>query len=345
MNIKRWISVPLALSLMLFSFGVASAQEDAEVERTGFAGTVVSYDAGTGILVLSVLAEGETASSEITISVASDVIKIPGDSGVLEEGAKVVVLAHQPEGEDQWVADSLVVKPVKPISPPIVGAVVSRETDAQGIRFLTIMRRDGTTKTIQLRAGDVAPEEGELVTAFAGPPDDDDRGGRPVLTGLMKADDVRARLNKHLADSAGNPDLPEQARSRLVDDLATTLGAFVSRQVTLLENIKARAPAAAQQGLDTALANARRGRDQAQANAAVAREKAGPPQGRGQPDGTPGAGSTGDTGSSDDRGRPDGTPEPENEEPEEEGEGDEGEGRPSDAGSQGQSGQGQGGGS
>ncbi len=321
MNIKRWISVPLALSLMLFSFGVASAQEDAEVERTGFAGTVVSYDAGTGILVLSVLAEDETASSEITISVDSEVIKFPGKPAVtevvLEEGAKVTVLAH-PEGEDQWVADSLVLKPVSPTSPPIVGAVISKATDAQGIRILTIMRRDGTTKTIQLGADDVAPEKGVLVTAFAGPPDDDDQGGRPLLTGLMKADDVRARLNKHLADSAGNPDLPAQARSRLVDDLATILDGFVSRQVTLLEGIKARAPAAAQQGLDNALANARRGRDQAQANSAAAREKAGPPE---------------------DRGRPDGTPEPESDE------GDEGEGRPTDAGSQGQSGRGQSGGS
>ncbi len=292
---KKWISLPLALSLMVFSFGVASAQEDAEVERIGFVGTVASYDAGTGILVLTVQDDDETVSSEITISVALDVIKIPGESGVLEQGAKVTVLAYQPEGEDQWIADSLVVKPVKPTAPPVVGAVVGKETDANGVTILSIMRRDGTTKTIQLRAGDVAPADGELVTAFAGPPEDDDQGGRPVLTGLMKAEEVRARLNKHLTETADNPDLPAQARSRLVDDLATTLDAFTANHVTVLEAIKIRAPAAAQRGLDSALENAQSGRNQAQANSTAARDKAGPP---------------------DDRGRADGTPEPEDEEEE-----------------------------
>ena len=287
MRIKRWVVIPLVLGVMITSLAVVSADQSSGNEPRGFSGTVSSHDEAAGILVLAVRDGGEPEASLITIEVASEVIKIPAQSsaagvaGTLTEGAKVAVLAHQVEGEDQWIAESLVVKPVKPTAPPVVGAVVSKTTDDDGNTVLTITKRDGTTKEILLPAGADAPAEGELVAAFAR--SDDKENSRPVLTGLVKADEVRQRLIGHLADVASRLDLPEQAKSRLTEDLATTLGDFVDQHVSILDGIKGRAPAAAQLGLDTALGKAQEARNVAINKAAEAREKAGPPEDRGRP--------------------------------------------------------------
>ena len=286
MKMKRWLAIPLTLGLMITSLAMVSASEGHGDEPQGFSGTVSTYDEASGVLVLAIRNAGQPEPTLITIEVASEVIKIPGESsetgvaGTFTEGAKVAVLAHQVEGEDQWIADSLVVKPIKPAAPPVVGAVVSKTTDADGNTVLTITNKDGVLKEILLPDGVDAPAEGELVAAFARA--DNKEKGRPVLTGLVKADEVRQRLIGHLDEVASKVDLPEAARARLTEDLATTLGSFVDKHVSILEGIRAKAPAAAQLGLDKALGKAQEARATAKDKAADAREKAGPPEGRGR---------------------------------------------------------------
>jgi hypothetical protein len=287
MKAKRWIAISMALGLMLTSLAMVSAQSAEVDDAEGFSGTVSSYDEATGILVIDLQGGSETEPAQITFEVAPEVIRIPGETsaaevaGTLEVGARVAVLAHQVEGEDRLVADILVVKPVRPIAPPVVGAVVGRSTDAEGNTVLTIATRNGTTKEITLPAGVGAPRDGDLVAAFARP--DDERGGRPVLTGLAKADDVRARLLGHLAVVAANVDLPEQARARLTDSLANSLEGFVNTHVSILEEIRTRVPATAQGRIDAALSRAQNAREEARSRASEARENAGPPEGRGRP--------------------------------------------------------------
>ncbi len=285
MKKRHWIGVLAAISLMAFSVGAVSAQEGPERTRKGFVGTVSSYDEGAGLLVLLIKGDQAETSTPVTLTIGPDVvIKVPGRPGVtqgtLEEGARVAVLAQMTEGGD-WEAIQVVVKPVKPTRPPVTGAVTSIEG-----RTLTITRRDGTTKTIQLGAGDTAPSVGEVVTAFAprgrGEDGGEDVDGPPVATGLVRAAEVHERLNRHLQRAVDDPDVPEQARGRLVADIATALDNFSARRITVLETVRARAPQAARRGLDNALDNARRGRGQSLEKANEARAKAGPPEGRGR---------------------------------------------------------------
>ncbi|MFQ5860635.1 MAG: fibronectin type III domain-containing protein [Dehalococcoidia bacterium] len=223
-------------------------------------GSVTLIQQGTGELV--------------TIMLDGHEVKTPGGprADAFTDGARVVVQARQVNG--LWEAVKVVVKPKKPPF-PLVGAVVSVD---DGI--VTIMRRNGTTKTVQLPPGVDAPGTGALVTAFAGPSagEDGEEDGEapPVVTGLMRADEVRERLGRHLGQLADDPDLPGQARGRLVADLATTLDNFSAQHIVLLETVRGKAPAAAHKGLNNALANAHRGRDAALATAAEARAKAGP---------------------------------------------------------------------
>ena len=288
MKVKLWAGVLLAVSLILSSIGVAFAQDGQEGTRRGFVGTVSSYEGTT--LVIEGRDDDTATSTPITITgVTEDKVKYHGQpavtevAGTLEPGAKVVVLAQLTEDGD-WEAIQVVVKPVEPTAPPVIGAVAS--IDENGV--LTITRRDGSTKTVQLGRGAVPPEVGELVTAFAGRPSvdgEEDGDGPPVATGLVRAAEVRQRLNFHLQQAADDPELPVQTRARLVVHLATTLDSFSGQHINVLEAVRTKAPAAAQHGIDTALANAQRGREQAQANAEEARAKAGPPADRGRPEG------------------------------------------------------------
>ena len=187
-------------------------------------------------------------------------------------------------------ARKILVKPTKPTTPPVTGAVVSVQDGT-----LTIMRPDGTTKIVQLGREAGTPEVGEVVTAFAGPSSTD---GPPVAKGLVKASEVRQRLEGFLQDLAtGSDDLPEAAsgrRAQRVVDIAAILEGHADKHVKILEKLSQKnLPAKAAEGMRKALENAQRGRSQAKLKASAARIKAGPPEERGrgpgqvQPSGQP----------------------------------------------------------
>ncbi len=160
---------------------------------------------------------------------------------------------------------------------------------------ITILRPDGTSKTIELPAGAQAPEEGEIVTAFV--PEDEDGGGRPASTGLVRAEEVSQRLSRHLDEQLEDreaPELPEQAQHALDDRIARLAGLLEqhsARNVEALDRVLAlpNLPAAARAGLDRARGTAERGAEAAQSHAKSARERADLPEDAGRPE-NPGGG-------------------------------------------------------
>ena len=67
----------------------------------------------------------------------------------LDEGVPEVAVLADSNGE----ARQLIIKPGKPIAPPVTGAVISKESDEDGTTTLTITRKDGTTMMIRLGSG------------------------------------------------------------------------------------------------------------------------------------------------------------------------------------------------
>ena len=226
--------------------------------------------------------------------------------GALVDGAKVAVLVEfQLEGggpELVRVARKIVVKPKPQL--PVVGAVSSVETNEEGIRILTILRFDGTTKKVQLSRGVDSPENGELVTVFPGRgrgargSREGDNGNPPVAKGLVKAAKVRERLEGFLQDlTAENSEVPALGGdiAQLVADVAAILEVHVDKHVKLLEKLsRKKRPEQVEKALLKALEKAQRGRSQAKQKASEARTKAGPPAGRGR--GKPDAAGRGNTG-------------------------------------------------
>ena len=142
-------------------------------------------------------------------------------------------------------ARQIMVKPTP--QAPVVGAIVNIATSDEGIRTLTIMRPNGTTKEVRLGAEVDSPGIGEVVTAFPG------RGSKgrgqgeagsdgeepPTATGLVSAEQVLQRLESFLEDlTAGNGNLPPQAverRALQVSQVAAILESHASEHVGILE--------------------------------------------------------------------------------------------------------------
>ncbi|MCH8801821.1 MAG: carboxypeptidase regulatory-like domain-containing protein, partial [Chloroflexi bacterium] len=163
--------------------------------RKGYVGIFASATGGatgsgtnTGAFVVT------TKKGDFEIQIPGEglesITRRPGRSaGVPEEGDEVAVLVEfVDQGGDglAQVARQVIVKPAP--KKPVVGAVVSITTDEDGVRTLTIMRPNGTTKEVRLGPRGKPPEVGDLVTAFPGPDDGDDpQDGPPIARGLVRA--------------------------------------------------------------------------------------------------------------------------------------------------------------
>ena len=247
--------------------------------RRAFVGVVDVEPGATVTLIRKATAE------RVTVRLDSYKLRTPGGpvAGSFTAGAKVVILARR-DG-DEWTALWVLVKPTGPRAQPVTGAVVGVE---DGV--LTIMRRDGTTKSIKLGRGVAPPEVGEVVTGFAGPAGDgeaQDAEGPPVTKGLVKAAKVRERLERFLRNlTTEDGSMPEEAdghRAQLVDDVALILENHADQRVDILEKlIRRNLPPRAVEGMRRALEGNEGDRGQARSRAAAARTTAGPPPGRGR---------------------------------------------------------------
>ena len=315
----------VAFGLMNAPVAFGQGVEDVADALTGISGEVIAAAAdgtatsigadGTGVLVVVDPEDGEFV---VTLD-ANYELRTPGSdtpsdvASALAVGAKVAVLAETNEA-GELVATQVLVKPTTPTTAPVTGAVVARDGNT-----ITIVRPDGTVKTIELPAGAVAPAEGEIVTAFV--PEEGSMGGAPTSTGLVRAEEVSQRLNAHLQeqlDELESPDLPEAEKQVIKDRLARVASLFEehsTKRVGALEKVLASGniPEAARTHLEAALGKAQQGFDRAMAAAGSARESAGLPEGAGRPAAS-GRPESGNQPAADDQlaasGRPEVTPSP-----------------------------------
>ena len=284
-----------------------AAEEDAEEgkqpgDRKGYVGT---FSLGEGFFTVT------TKKEEVIIRIPDGglepITRIPGQAGAtveaggstvgLVDGAQVAVLVEFLSGDGGTdlvlEARQIMVKPNP--QPPVAGAVVSVDTDQEGVRTITIMRPNGTTKEMRLGAGVESPGIGEIVTAFPGRGrgrgrGEGDDGDPPTATGLVPAEQVLQRLEGFLDDlTAGDSRLPPQVaerRAQQVADVAALLENHAFEHVDILEKIsqKPNLPPQAILGMLNHLTKAKGGRDRAKGKAKEARDKAGPPPGRGRPE-------------------------------------------------------------
>ncbi|NIP96116.1 MAG: hypothetical protein GWO24_22840, partial [Akkermansiaceae bacterium] len=160
------------------------------------------------------------------------------------QDARVVVLAElieeTREGET-WEAVWILIKPSKP-EKPVQGVVLASEGDE-----ITIETPDGETETVTVdeEEGDVEP--GEVVTVF--------RGNSDHATGLVRAEEVKNRLERFLDDAEDDVDEAEDSEegdeekgkkldkaADHFDRISGFLNRFTDRQENLLDRVMRGAP-------------------------------------------------------------------------------------------------------
>ena len=204
---------------------VVSEVEEVEALRQGFVGTVSELDDSS----VTIEARDEEVGTVTFIIAESTEVRTPGAEsvqGTFEQGASVAILAEE-TAENEWTAVQILVQPTGPSIRPVSGAVVSKENGV-----LTIALPDGTTREITLGPEAEIPEEGEIVTAIV-----DERGEKPTVTGVAKADEVRQRLERFITDEEARSDQGETARQDVIARLAGLLEPHATRNVEILERV------------------------------------------------------------------------------------------------------------
>lgn len=294
MRTKIGIIMLLVVGLMILTAGLISAQDDdggkVAEDRQGYVG-VFNFAPGTGAFFVTTN-KGEMIEIQDPAGGLESITRRPGQpDGSPGDGDRVAVLVEFVGAALVKVARQVIVRPTPLL--PVIGAVVSVATNDEGVRILSIMRPDGTTKEVQLGPEARAPQVGDLVTAFPGRGGINDGGdggdGPPVIRGLVRAAEVSERLAGFLDDlttQAGGPpsDLADRQAQRIAD-LAARLEAHTAKHLEIIQRVSQNAnlPAQAVAGMQNGLDRAQSGRTQAFAKAAEARTKAGPPPGRGRP--------------------------------------------------------------
>ena len=279
--------------------------------RKGYVGVFSIADAGMFVL--------NTKQGDIEILVPDEglesITKRPGRSpGFPEEGDQVAVLVEfvdQGGSELVPVARQIIVKPTP--KPPIVGAVTSITTDENGVRTMTIMSPNGTTKEVRLGIKGAPPEVGDLVTAFQGRGGDEeeDGDGPPIVRGLVRAQEVRERLEGFLEDlsnrAADGLEKVEERRAERVARLAERLESHTAKHADIIERVSKsdRLPPQAVAGMRNGLERAQQGRTRATIKATEARSRVRDVQGNRDGSEPGNRGNRGDSGSNDQGGRGD----------------------------------------
>jgi hypothetical protein len=280
-------------------------------DRKGYVGVFSIADAGMFVL--------NTKQGDIEVLVPDEglesITKRPGRSpGFPEEGDQVAVLVEfvdQGGSELVPVARQIIVKPTP--KPPIVGAVTSITTDENGVRTMTIMSPNGTTKEVRLGIKGAPPEVGDLVTAFQGRGGDEeeDGDGPPIVRGLVRAQEVRERLEGFLEDlsnrAADGLEKVEERRAERVARLAERLEAHTAKHADIIERVSKsdRLPPQAVAGMRNGLERAQQGRTRATIKATEARSRVRDVQGNRDGSEPGNRGNRGDSGSNDQGSRSD----------------------------------------
>jgi len=199
-----------------YSFTTLTSEE---VPRA-FAGLVVSgptdhvtlYEQSTGELVKIILSENYA-------------LYTPGGlrAGTFQLGAKAVILGKPVDGN--WVALSVLVKPLKPATP--VTGVITRVKE----RVVTLTSSNGTAQTLTLPSKVNEVAIGDLVTVFPGP------AGQ--AKGLVNAKKLRERLGKFLREIAESEeqDLKNHSSAKHAALLIRVLEKHLAHQEQIVDDV------------------------------------------------------------------------------------------------------------
>ena len=243
---------PVRLGTLDGSTRLASTHAATGAQRRAFVGTVTV----TGVDSVTLELQGTEKPQTITLPPGFE-FKTPGEprAGTFDVKAQLVILAKRVDGA--WVAFMGLVKPEKPSFVPFTG-VVTAVNDG----VVTVESPDGDVQTLALPGdlGEVAL--GEVVTVF--------EEGSGKVTGLVKADQVRKRLNKFL-EAASNEEGDEESsqdtdqRSRRADALARTLENFGARHLEVLNRVGGRVQEAVKRQIEIIKAKVKSDRRNSQA--------------------------------------------------------------------------------
>jgi hypothetical protein len=186
--------------------------------------------------------------------------------------------------EANWVAVQVLVKPQK-TKAPTMGAVI--DTDEENGQ-ITIMTPNGKKHVVGLPDDTEIPEEGEVVTVFEDPsdPSGGEGDGMPLKAkGLVKASQIRHRLEQHLAElTVGDEDLTEED-AELVNQLAGLLENNAGQKLGILKKVANQY--LSEEEMDSVaqgVSQAEAAQQEAKGKAEAAKAKAGKPEDKGKPD-------------------------------------------------------------
>ena len=198
----------------------------ASVVRKTFVGTVVGNATSTSSLInststVTLIRQGK--GERITIALPDTyTLKTPGGprAGTFGEGARVVIRATRIGG--QWVAESVLVKPVRP-NVPVIGVVIGLDETT-----MTVMTQNGLAHTFELADDADRPSKGEVLTVF--------QGISSKAKGLVRTEEVGRRLRAFL-ESAKNSESDFEA-----DYLSELLEVHDARSIKIIDDVLPQAP-------------------------------------------------------------------------------------------------------
>lgn len=192
---------------------------EARVVRKAFVGVVVRKSSRAVTLTQ------DGAGERVTIDLPRNyTLKTPGGphAGTFQKEARVVILAQLVD--DNWVALKVIVKPVKP-NMPVTGVVVRVDPAS-----LTLMTPDGMQHDFSRLATHKGLAAGDVVTVF--------RGNAARAKGLVKANEVRSRLEKLLENiTDDNDDEEPESKERLISSLTQSVNNHGAQQLQIIDEV------------------------------------------------------------------------------------------------------------
>ena len=200
------------------------------------------------------------------------------DSSALVDGLKVGVLLQRHE-DGSWVAIRAMIKPDRPSTEHVSGAVVSREGNV-----ITIVDAQGKEHVVELPDEAAASVQvGDTLTAITDRRADGDARAAKGK-GVVTEEQINERLRHHVEKVRARADHGEAQAARAQEHLAKSLARLEvnhARMMELMEKMKARVPEqakarfeAARVAADERFETAKAGVEEARERATEARERA-----------------------------------------------------------------------
>ena len=241
--------------------------------RQGFFGTVKAKTADSLTL--------DTKQGEVVLTLDAntqywDPPQKDGTLAAVNVGDRVAVLAEKQDGT--YLAKRVLVIPAKPAKPVHI-QLAATVTKVEGNTIT--LTKDGETFTVELPAGLAAKvQEGDLLTiTLLRTPGVE----KYLASGMMKAEELRERLQSHVEKVKGSKPQTDEERGRQsqnLEKLENLLRENMERQQDVMNKVIEKAPSQAKEALQKAMENSRQGWEQALA--ALEKDKPTTPTPRGR---------------------------------------------------------------